>query len=151
MTTLLTDVFAMYLLDTDYVGLLQRKAQPHYDRIVARMRQHSLTDFFLPIVAFHEQVMGANLYVSRATDQAGVVRGYRLLEEILVHFEAAQVLAFDDPAARQFESCRKQRLRVGTMDLRIAAIALTHDMTVLTRNLVDFGKVPGLQVEDWTS
>ncbi len=36
------------------------------------------------------------------------------------------------------------------MDLRIAAIALTKSMTVLTRNAVDFQKVPNLLVEDWT-
>jgi tRNA(fMet)-specific endonuclease VapC len=36
------------------------------------------------------------------------------------------------------------------MDLRIAAIALTRQFTVLSRNLVDFQKVPGLLVEDWT-
>ena len=37
------------------------------------------------------------------------------------------------------------------MDLRIAATALSHTLTVLTRNLVDFEKVPNLVVEDWTS
>ena len=36
------------------------------------------------------------------------------------------------------------------MDLRIGAIALANDMTVLTRNLIDFGRVPNLTVEDWT-
>jgi tRNA(fMet)-specific endonuclease VapC len=36
------------------------------------------------------------------------------------------------------------------MDLRIAAVALTRNMSVLTRNLVDFERVPGLTVEDWT-
>ena len=141
----------MFLLDTDYAGLLQRKTQPQFDRLVARMNQHSLADFFFPIIAFHEQVMGANLYISRATDEVSVVRGYRLLERILDHFKAAKVLAFDESAARQFVFFRQQRTRVGTMDLRIAAIALSRDMTVLTRNLIDFRKVPGLRVEDWTS
>ena len=41
-------------------------------------------------------------------------------------------------------------LRVGTMDLRIASIELASGMTVLTRNLVDFGRVPHLTVDDWT-
>jgi tRNA(fMet)-specific endonuclease VapC len=35
------------------------------------------------------------------------------------------------------------------MDLRIAAIALAHDALLLSRNLKDFRKVPGLCVDDW--
>ena len=40
---------------------------------------------------------------------------------------------------------------IGTMDLRIAAIAIAHDAVLLTGNLVDFRKVPGLCAEDWAS
>jgi tRNA(fMet)-specific endonuclease VapC len=36
------------------------------------------------------------------------------------------------------------------MDLKIAAIVLAHDATPLSKNLSDFGKVPGLKVADWT-
>jgi tRNA(fMet)-specific endonuclease VapC len=50
----------------------------------------------------------------------------------------------------QFETLRRQRVRIGTVDLRIASIALARGFTVLTRNLVDFERVPGLAAEDWT-
>ena len=59
------------------------------------------------------------------------------------------ILPFDESAARVFENLRHQRLRSGTMDLKIAAICLAHDGLLLTRNLSDFEKVPGLRVENW--
>lgn len=52
------------------------------------------------------------------------------------------------PRAR-FRELGALRTRVGSMDLRIACIALAHDATLLTRNLADFEKVPGLRVENW--
>jgi tRNA(fMet)-specific endonuclease VapC len=39
---------------------------------------------------------------------------------------------------------------MGTMDLRIAAIAVSQGLVVLTRNIGDFGKVAELQTENWT-
>jgi tRNA(fMet)-specific endonuclease VapC len=59
-------------------------------------------------------------------------------------------LPFDEAAANVFAGNRAQRIRISTMDLRIASIAVSRDMTVLTRNLSDFRKVPGLKVADWT-
>lgn len=43
------------------------------------------------------------------------------------------------------------RLWIRTMDLKIAAIVVSSDAILLTRNLADFRQVPGLQVEDWTA
>jgi tRNA(fMet)-specific endonuclease VapC len=73
-----------------------------------------------------------------------------MLHRILADFSGAQVRPFDDAAAAVFESLRAHGVRVGTMDLRIASIAMANNLTVLTRNLVDFEQVPGLKVEDWT-
>jgi tRNA(fMet)-specific endonuclease VapC len=36
------------------------------------------------------------------------------------------------------------------MDLRIASIAISRQMTVVTRNMVDYERIPGLVVQDWT-
>lgn len=44
---------------------------------------------------------------------------------------------------------QKRRIRIGTMNLKIACIAITHDATLLTRNTVDFTRVPGLRFENW--
>jgi len=70
---------------------------------------------------------------------------------MLDHYRAIQVLDFDELAATEFERLQKLRLRIGTMDLKIASIALAHNATLLSRNLKDFSKVPGLQVEDWSA
>ncbi len=73
-----------------------------------------------------------------------------MLERIILRFGDMQVLPFDHAAAAQFESLKKERIRIGTMDLRIASIALANNMTLLTRNTVDFERVLGLRFEDWT-
>jgi tRNA(fMet)-specific endonuclease VapC len=64
------------------------------------------------------------------------------------------ILEFDAPAFEQYEnllvqhpSLRKKRLQ---KDLRISAIALSLDATVVTRNRRDFELVPGLKIEDWS-
>jgi tRNA(fMet)-specific endonuclease VapC len=141
----------MYIFDTDHLGILQRASDPHYRTLSRRTAEYAQSDFYVTIVSFHEQILGWNAYIARATDQTGVVRGYSRLGRILADFSHAQVLPFDDDSAALFQDLRRQRVRIGTMDLRIASIALSKSMTVLTRNLVDFRRVPNLPVEDWTT
>lgn len=141
----------MYLLDTDHLVTLQRRSEPEYGRLELRLRQYSRSDFSLSIVSFHEQVLGANAFIARASARLAIVRGYQMLETSFMDFDHFQVLPFDEPCAVQFDALRSRGVRIGTMDLRIAAIALSNDLTVLTRNTVDFESVPGLRVEDWTA
>ena len=93
----------------------------------------------------------AHTYIARARDRRGAVRGYALLERVLTDFSLQQVLPFDEQAARTFDELLAQRVRIGTMDLRIASAASVRGMIVLTRNVVDFQAVPGLRLEDWTA
>ena len=65
-------------------------------------------------------------------------------------FRRFPVVPFDDPSEIQFQQLRSAGLRVGTLDLKIAAVALAHRLTVFTRNRRDFGRIPGLVIEDWS-
>ncbi len=140
-----------YLLDTDHISFLQRRSSSEYAKLAARIAQHQPADFAFSIVSFHEQVIGAHTFVTRSQTPADAVRGYTLLMEIIQGFLAAPVLPFDAGAATVFEGLRAQRVRIATMDLRIAAIALSRDLVLLTRNISDFSRVLGLVVEDWTA
>ncbi len=139
-----------YLLDTDHISVLQLQAGPAYTTLRTRMAPHPRTDLAVSIVSLHEQVLGCHAYLQRARTTREVVHGYSLLAQVLEHFTVAPVLPFDEPAATVFAALVARRVRVRTMDLRIAATALARGLVVLTRNASDFGQVPGLQIEDWT-
>jgi tRNA(fMet)-specific endonuclease VapC len=55
----------------------------------------------------------------------------------------------NEAAADRFAELRRQKIRIGSQDLKIAAIAITRDALLLSANLRDFQKVPGLRVENW--
>jgi tRNA(fMet)-specific endonuclease VapC len=139
-----------YLFDTDHITFLQRRSAPEYAALAARIAQHTPADFALSVVSFHEQALGGHSFLNQARTTAEVIRGYALLQEILQCFLTAPVLPFEATAAAVFDGLRAQKIRLATMDLRIAAIALSRGLVLLTRNVSDFSKVPGLVTEDWT-
>lgn len=61
------------------------------------------------------------------------------------------MIEFDNLAATTFENFKSRKIKLATMDLRIAAIAMSKQLVLLTRNHKDFVKVPGLIIEDWTA
>ena len=138
-----------YLFDTDHISFLQRGSGSEFTNIMSRMAQYSASYFALSIVSFHEQVIGAHNFINRADKPEDIMRGYTLLFQTLQGFSNSHVLPFDAPAIAICNELRV-KVRVSTMDLRIAAIALSHNLIVLTRNRKDFNKVPGLSIEDWT-
>ena len=137
---------SQFILDTDHISLFQRGNPLIRQRIAALPPEQ----IFVTIISFEEQVRGWLAQIKRAKDEFVVARRYRWLRESLDFFSIMRVLDFDETAAEQFGQLRQLRLRVGTQDLRIAAIALTTYSIVITRNARDFSRVPGLQIEDWS-
>ena len=139
------------ILDTDHPSILQWREQPACDRLLARLDQLPPDDVATTIVSFHEQVQGWQAYLNRARKGSQVVLAYEKLEAIWRSFLKMNVLSFGADAQQCFENLRRQCPRLQTMDLRIASIALMTQATLLSRNLRDFKRVPGLATEDWSA
>jgi len=141
----------MFIMDTDVLSIIQRREQPASSRLMQRMNEWSISDFHITVISVHEQMMGANAYIKRTRNARAIAFGYQLIQQAISDYQRFTALPYDERDALRFDELRKQGVRIGTMDLRIACIALTSDFTVLTRNTVDFEKVPGLKFEDWTT
>jgi tRNA(fMet)-specific endonuclease VapC len=139
----------VFLFDTNHISVWQRGEGAEYERLCTHLENHTGDQIFVCIVSFHEMVNGWNAYSAKKGSSELLVRAYFEFENILRDFSVMQLLSFDRKAAEVFDELNQQRLRVGTMDLRIAAIAIANQMTLLTQNSVDFERVPGLSIEDW--
>ncbi|MBE9008390.1 type II toxin-antitoxin system VapC family toxin [Fortiea sp. LEGE XX443] len=139
-----------YLLDTDHLSILQRQAGQDYINLSTRIAHYSLSDFAVSIVTFHEQMLGSHAYINRARNLNDVVKGYDIMSRLVSDFKVLPFVSFDTSAATKFAQLQTQRIKLAKMDARIAAIALSRGLILLTRNHQDFGKVSGLIIEDWT-
>lgn len=108
---------------------------------IARMTQYAPADFAMPSIVAHELYYGA-------------FKGQRVAEN-LGRVEALQfpVLEFDHEDARRAGMLRAELAGtpIGPYDVLIAGQALSRDMTLVTRNLREFRRVPDLRLEDWES
>lgn len=77
------------------------------------------------------------------------VCGYASFQKTTTAFHKFSILAFDTGAAEIFHKLKTAHPRTGTMDLKLAAICMTHEATLRTRNVADFENITGLRVENW--
>jgi tRNA(fMet)-specific endonuclease VapC len=128
-----------FVLDTNtciYVLKLER-------RVVERLREHSPDDLGVTIITVAELWFGAHKSARPAATR----------REIDGFLEPFEVLPFDREAAEVYARSRLALERIGRpigeRDLLIASIALARGLTVVTHNMSEFGRVPGLKAEDW--
>jgi len=141
----------MFVMDTDHVSLLEWGSGAVGQRLHERIQALPENEVATTIISFGEQTRGWLAFHARARTVEQQVNAYRKLKRHLDIYCEMNVLEFDVEAGAVFQHLKQSRIRIGTMDLKIAAIALTQKATVLSKNLKDFGRVPGLRVEDWTS
>lgn len=137
-----------YVLDTDTVSLAQRNHVTVLANI--RGRPNAGHSVGLAVVTVEEQFDGWTGAQKRARRPADYARfSFALAEAIrswgryTIHPQTVRSLATFDRLVPLLSN-------VGRRDLRIASVALGLGATVVTRNLRDFGRVPGLLVEDWS-
>jgi len=130
----------VYLFDTDTISAVLR---PRPDLAVARRLATVPADQqFTSAITLGELLFGA--FRKERTD---------LLERIQAIADTVPVLPFNEAAARTYAELRTELERRGTPlaepDLRIAAIARTFKLVLVTGNERHFRRVPDLAVENW--
>jgi tRNA(fMet)-specific endonuclease VapC len=141
-------VIIMHILDTDHLSLIRRNG-PDGQRILANLDAHADVEFATTVITFEEQTRGRLALLGRAKTIDQVVLAYESLRQLASDYQSITILPFDHAAALEHQQLRKRYPRLGNMDLKISAIALTQGATLLTRNYSDFGQIEGLTIENW--
>jgi tRNA(fMet)-specific endonuclease VapC len=135
-----------YILDTDHLSLILRGNQQIKERLTT-IPPHEIA---ITIVTAEEQLRGRLAQLAKSTSGESRSNAYQYLHRAINDLAKLQIIDYDETAHQIYEQLKQQRIRIGSQDLRIAAIALASRSVFVTRNYSDFSKVPGLLIEDWT-
>ena len=137
---------SLWVLDTDHVSLLQR-GNP---LVSQRLEAVNPEEIAVTIITVEEQFGGRLHVIRQGSSRYEIVLAYHRLMTTLNYFGTVNVLDFDEDAYNCYTDLVRQKIRIGTKDLRIAAVVMSKDAILVTRNRRDFERVPGLRFEDWT-
>ncbi len=137
----------IHVLDTDVIGFVQN----NHPTVAEHLSSLSEEDWVVTtVITFGEDLSGWLPDCRRAANGAARSKAYGRLARGLEFYAAMICLPFEDKAAVIFDRLRAQKIRAGTNDLAIAAITLSVSGILVTRNRIDFERVPDLLIEDWT-
>jgi tRNA(fMet)-specific endonuclease VapC len=126
----------MLVLDTNHLSEIDRDTS-----LGRRLRERlggNLDDTCVTIISAEELLRGWLALIRSSRDSRAQIQAYSRLSRCLSVLNDWTLLSWDEDTAQIFVDLRRKQIRVGTLDLRIASIALAYDATVLSRNLVDF-------------
>jgi len=133
--------------DTNHLSELDRNPQAASDFESQRLDRGM--EVFTTIISVQEITKGWLALLNRSLPPAQQVPVYMRFQRSVEVLRDWDILPFDREAAAQLQLLQRKRLKIGTMDLKIAAICLAHQAALLTRNVRDFASIPGLRVENW--
>jgi tRNA(fMet)-specific endonuclease VapC len=136
---------SLYVLDTDTLSLL-RKGHP---AVKVHVDSHATTELATTIITVEETLTGWYTFLRQARKPAQVVRAYQELGDSLRFLAQWTILPFTDAVQTRYPTPQALKRPLGKLDLRIAAIVLENKAILVTRNLADFQRVPGLVIENW--
>ncbi|MGI8543587.1 MAG: type II toxin-antitoxin system VapC family toxin [Aridibacter sp.] len=141
----------MIILDTDCLSLFDREKYLESSLLREKLNEFPPDEIFTIIITFEEQMRGWLTYLSRCKNIEQEIFAYERLNKFLDNFREIAVLEFDENAAEIYKNLKSNKIRVGSMDLKIASIAISRKTILVSRNLKDFEQVPDLTVQDWTT
>jgi tRNA(fMet)-specific endonuclease VapC len=121
---------------------------PRHGRLHARL-EAAAEPVACTIITVEEVLRGWLALIHRHRDVHRQLPAYQRLGRLLEVLGDWEIVIFDERAADRFTDLRRERLRIGTMDLKIASIVLTNDALLVTANLRDFSLIPELRCENW--
>ncbi len=138
----------MIVLDTDHFSELENRSSKKGAGLRERIAQGPDRQVATTIVSIEEQLRGRLAVINQKPIGPAQVLPYTKLIELIEFYSGWSILPFDQIAVERFRDLKAARIRIGTMDLKIAAIVLTLEAKLFSANLRDFGQVPGLLVEN---
>jgi tRNA(fMet)-specific endonuclease VapC len=139
----------MIILDTDHFTVLRYADDSRYPMLTQRLLASRDERIGTTVVTVEEQMRGWLAEIGRWRDIQKQRPAYDRLAKLVEFLNEWEILRIDERAAAEFDHLRRQRIRIGTQDLKIAAIALASQALLLSANLRDFRRVPGLNVQNW--
>ena len=141
----------MIILDTDVFSFLELPDSPEYLRLSSRIAQlDPPVPVAVTVITYEEQSRGRLAAVNSAKTPFQLKQTYTHLLQHIRNYQKIPLLEFDEAAISIASELRKAKVRIGTLDLRIASIAIANNALLITRNFKDFEHVPHLRIEDWT-
>lgn len=137
----------MILLDSDHASILKYRDTERCVRLMSRLAMVIDEVVGTTVITVEEQMRGWLASIAKERQAARQIGPYRELIRLFEFFSDYEILPFEEKAVGVFEQFK--RIRIGVMDRKIAAIAISNNALLLTANRRDFEQIPGLRFENW--